>query len=175
MIRLSVNVNKVATLRNSRGGRVPGVLDAVNVCVNAGAPGITVHPRGDQRHITPVDVREIAAVLKSLPRPVEYNLEGDPRPDFLELVAEVRPAQCVAPAAVQVPPGDGWAGCGNGFAIYGSMGLSSVIPDLHPSAIAIARLAAPRLAAGEGVDAALAAPVYVRDKVAFTTEERNAR
>jgi tRNA threonylcarbamoyladenosine biosynthesis protein TsaB len=88
---------------------------------------------------------------------------------------EVRPAQCVAPAAVQVPPGDGWAGCGNGFAIYGSMGLSSVIPDLHPSAIAIARLAAPRLAAGEGVDAALAAPVYVRDKVAFTTEERNAR
>ena len=111
MIRLSVNVNKVATLRNSRGGRVPGVLDAVNVCVNAGAPGITVHPRADQRHITPVDVREIAAVLKSLPRPVEYNLEGDPRPGFLDLVAEVRPAQCTL---VPVKPGEvtsqaGWS------------------------------------------------------------------
>lgn len=88
---------------------------------------------------------------------------------------EVRPAQCVAPAAVQVPTGEGWTGCGNGFAVYGSLGLSNVIPDMHPSAIAVARLAAPRLAAGEGVDAALAAPVYVRDRVAFTTEERNAR
>jgi tRNA threonylcarbamoyladenosine biosynthesis protein TsaB len=88
---------------------------------------------------------------------------------------EVRPAQCVAPAAVLVPTGEGWTGCGNGFAVYGSLGLSNVIPDIHPSAIAVARLAAPRLAAGEGVDAALAAPMYVRDKVAFTTEERNAR
>ena len=88
---------------------------------------------------------------------------------------EVVAAQCVAPAAVQVPPGGGWIGCGNGFAVYGSLGLSNVIPDIHPSAIAVARLAAPRLAAGEGVDAALAAPVYVRDKVAFTTGERNAR
>ena len=60
MIRLSVNVNKVATLRNSRGGRVPSVLEAVDVCLAAGAPGITVHPRADQRHITPEDVRDIA-------------------------------------------------------------------------------------------------------------------
>jgi len=88
---------------------------------------------------------------------------------------EVQPAQCVAPAALRVPPGEGWTGCGSGFAVYGSLGLASVIPDLHPSAIAVARLAAPRLAAGEGADAALAAPVYVRDKVAFTTEERQAR
>jgi tRNA threonylcarbamoyladenosine biosynthesis protein TsaB len=88
---------------------------------------------------------------------------------------EVLAAQCVAPTLVQVPPGEGWTGCGSGFAIYGSLGLGNVIPDIHPSAVAVARLAAPRLAAGEGVDAALAAPVYVRDKVAFTTEERNAR
>jgi len=88
---------------------------------------------------------------------------------------EVVAAQCVAPAAVLVPTGEGWTGCGNGFAVYGSLGLSHVIPDIHPSAIAVARLAAPRLAAGEGVEAALAAPLYVRDKVAFTTEERNAR
>ena len=58
MIRLSVNVNKVATLRNSRGGAMPSVLDAVDVCLAAGAPGITVHPRADQRHITPDDVRD---------------------------------------------------------------------------------------------------------------------
>ena len=53
MVRLSVNVNKVATLRNSRGGRVPSVVEAADVCVAAGAPGITVHPRADRRHITP--------------------------------------------------------------------------------------------------------------------------
>ena len=61
MIRLSVNVNKVATLRNSRGGRVPCVLEAVQVCIDAGAPGITVHPRADRRHITPEDVRDDCA------------------------------------------------------------------------------------------------------------------
>lgn len=88
---------------------------------------------------------------------------------------EVQPAQCVAPAALQAPPGDGWTGCGNGFDVYGKLGLSIVIPDIHPSAVSVARLAAPRFAAGDGVDAALAAPLYVRDKVAFTTEERNAR
>jgi tRNA threonylcarbamoyladenosine biosynthesis protein TsaB len=87
---------------------------------------------------------------------------------------EVVPAQCVAPAAVRLPPGEGWVGCGNGFAVYGSMGLKSVIPDIHPSAIAVARLAAARFRAGEGVDAEFAVPVYVRDKVAFTIEERSA-
>ena len=64
MIRLSVNVNKVATLRNSRGGTQPSVIDAVNVCLTAGVPGITVHPRADRRHITPEDVRAVAAVLR---------------------------------------------------------------------------------------------------------------
>ena len=102
-INLSVNVNKVATLRNSRGGRVPCVLDAVRVCVGAGVPGITVHPRADQRHITPADVRDISALLRSLSRPVEYNMEGDPRPDFLDLVSEIRPTQCTL---VPVTPGE---------------------------------------------------------------------
>ncbi len=88
---------------------------------------------------------------------------------------ELMPAQCVAPAALVLPPGEGWIGCGNGFAAYGSMGLAKVMPDVHPTAVAVARLAAPRFAAGEGVDAALAAPVYVRDKVAFTVEERNSQ
>jgi tRNA threonylcarbamoyladenosine biosynthesis protein TsaB len=88
---------------------------------------------------------------------------------------EVIPATCAAPASLPRLPGEGWIGCGNGFAAYGSLGFQTVIPDIHPTAVAVARLAAPRLNAGEGVDAALALPVYVRDKVAFTVAERAAR
>jgi tRNA threonylcarbamoyladenosine biosynthesis protein TsaB len=85
-------------------------------------------------------------------------------------------AQCVAPAAAPPPPGEGWVGCGNGFAAYGNfLGLSSVNTEIHPTAIAIARLAAPRLAAGEGGDAAAAQPLYLRDKVAFTRKEIESR
>jgi tRNA threonylcarbamoyladenosine biosynthesis protein TsaB len=87
---------------------------------------------------------------------------------------EVVPAQCVAPDMVR-PQGAGWVGAGNGFAVYGNMGLDKVLPEVHPTAIAVARLAAPRLAAGEGVDAALAAPIYVREKVAFTQAELTGR
>ncbi|MQA29516.1 MAG: pyridoxine 5'-phosphate synthase [Luteitalea sp.] len=103
MVRLSVNVNKVATLRNSRGGREPRVLDAVEVCVGAGVAGITVHPRADRRHITPDDVEEIGRTLAPLRPRLEYNIEGDPRPDLLELVRKVRPEQCTL---VPVAPGE---------------------------------------------------------------------
>ena len=88
---------------------------------------------------------------------------------------EVVPALCVAPAAAPRPPGEGWVGCGNGFAAYGAMGLRLVYAEVHPGALALARLAAPRLAAGQGVDAARAVPNYLRDKVALTTEERRRR
>ena len=94
MIRLSVNVNKVATLRNARGGRVPDVIEAVQVCLDAGVPGITVHPRADRRQITPEDVRAIASELQTRAAGVEYNIEGDPRPELLDLVDEVLPDQC---------------------------------------------------------------------------------
>jgi len=103
MVRLSVNVNKIATLRNSRGGRLPSVLEAVDVCIAAGAPGITVHPRADRRHITPDDVRQVAAALAKQSRRVEFNIEGDPRPELLALVREVRPDQCTL---VPVAPGE---------------------------------------------------------------------
>jgi len=103
MVKLSVNVNKVATLRNSRGGSVPSVLEAVDVCIAAGSPGITVHPRADRRHITPEDVRAIAKVLRETHPGVEFNIEGDPRPDLLDLVEEVRPDQCTL---VPVAPGE---------------------------------------------------------------------
>ena len=85
---------------------------------------------------------------------------------------EVVPAQCVAPDAAPRPPGDGWVGAGSGFAAYGNLGLEKVMPEVHPTAAAVARLAAPRLEKGEGVDAALAVPVYLRDKVALTLEEQ---
>lgn len=94
MVRLSVNLNKVATLRNSRGGVVPSVLEAMRVCVEAGAPGITVHPRADERHIRPSDVYEVAAALEPFRDRVEYNIEGDPRADFIAMVEKVRPDQC---------------------------------------------------------------------------------
>ncbi len=92
-VSLSVNVNKVATLRNSRGGSLPSVIRATEVCIAAGAHGITVHPRADARHITTADVRDIARELGTA-RTVEFNIEGDPRPDLMALVVEVRPDQC---------------------------------------------------------------------------------
>lgn len=98
MINLSVNVNKIATLRNSRGGNLPSVTQAAQTCIDAGAQGITAHPRQDQRHIKPRDVFELAEMVT-----VEYNIEGDPRPDFLDMVTEIRPTQCTL---VPVVPGE---------------------------------------------------------------------
>jgi len=103
MIRLSVNVNKIATVRNSRGGSVPSVVAAAKVCVAAGAHGITVHPRPDARHITFADVHDLTTMLKPFRPKVELNIEGDPRPDLLALVREVRPDQCTL---VPVRPGE---------------------------------------------------------------------
>jgi tRNA threonylcarbamoyladenosine biosynthesis protein TsaB len=91
----------------------------------------------------------------------------------------VLPESCVAPDAVEVPPGTGWLGCGSGFAEYAERieprlrgVLSRIAPEVRPSAAAVARLAAPRLAAGEGMDAALATPHYIRDKVALKSSEQ---
>lgn len=98
MISLSVNVNKVATLRNSRGGDIPNLITAVETCINAGAQGITVHPREDQRHIKPSDVYEISNELRYInadrSNEIEYNIEGDPRPELIEMVLDVCPTQC---------------------------------------------------------------------------------
>ena len=106
MISLSVNVNKVATLRNSRGGREPSVLQAVETCLLAGAPGITVHHRVDERHIRRSDVSQIAGLLAERRKggaSVEFNIEGDPRPDLIDLALDVRPDQCTL---VPVAPGE---------------------------------------------------------------------
>ncbi|MBQ9477194.1 MAG: pyridoxine 5'-phosphate synthase [Bacteroidales bacterium] len=88
MTRLSVNINKIATLRNARGGNMPDVLQAALRCEDFGAEGITVHPRPDERHIRYSDVRAIKPAIRT-----ELNIEGNPIPSFVDLVCEVRPAQ----------------------------------------------------------------------------------
>jgi pyridoxine 5-phosphate synthase len=93
MTKLSVNVNKVATLRNTRSIGIPSVVRAAKICLDAGADGITVHPRPDQRHIRPGDVHELAELLKQYPH-AEFNIEGNPFHEYMHFAREVRPAQC---------------------------------------------------------------------------------
>lgn len=88
MTKLSVNVNKIATLRNSRGGDVPNLLKVATDLQAYGAQGITVHPRPDQRHIRYSDAKELPAVVTT-----EYNIEGNPIPEFINLVTEIKPTQ----------------------------------------------------------------------------------
>ena len=88
MTKLSVNINKVATLRNARGGNVPDVVKFALDCERFGAQGITVHPRPDERHIRYKDVFDLKPVLTT-----EFNIEGNPVPRFVELVKEIKPAQ----------------------------------------------------------------------------------
>ncbi|MCK4288998.1 MAG: pyridoxine 5'-phosphate synthase [Bacteroidales bacterium] len=88
MTRLSININKIATLRNARGGNIPNVLQAAIDCERFGAQGITVHPRPDERHIRYQDARDIKPVIS-----VEFNIEGNPVKKFIDLVLEVKPAQ----------------------------------------------------------------------------------
>lgn len=114
MTLLSVNVNKIAVLRNSRGGREPDVVAAAAAAMGAGAAGITVHPRPDQRHIRADDVHALAALTAGQ---VEFNIEGNPfapprpgYPGFLPLVAATRPQQ-----ATLVPDGDGQLTSDHGF------------------------------------------------------------
>jgi pyridoxine 5-phosphate synthase len=88
MTRLSVNINKIATLRNARGGNIPNVLKAALDCESFGAQGITVHPRPDERHIRFSDVYELKKYIKT-----EFNIEGNPTESFIKLVLDVKPAQ----------------------------------------------------------------------------------
>ncbi len=93
MTKLSVNINKIATLRNSRGGNNPDVLQAAIDCLRFGADGITVHPRPDERHIRYSDVRDISGIIPGFAG-AEFNIEGNPKEEkFVELVLAVKPAQ----------------------------------------------------------------------------------
>lgn len=97
---LSVNLNKIALIRNSRPGNYPNVALHGEICINAGADGLTVHPRPDQRHIRPKDVYELSELIKDN-KEIEFNIEGNPYadsmgdfPGFIKLVKDVRPHQC---------------------------------------------------------------------------------
>jgi pyridoxine 5-phosphate synthase len=105
MTRLSVNINKIATIRNSRGGSMPNVLDAAINCEKFGAQGITVHPRPDERHIRYSDVREIRPIITT-----EFNIEGNPNQKFIDLVLEVKPDQVtlVPDAHNAITSNQGW-------------------------------------------------------------------
>ena len=88
MTKLSVNINKIATIRNARGGNTPNVVEAAINCQKFGADGITIHPRLDERHITNKDVWDIKPIIST-----EYNIEGYPSSDFIKMVTEVKPDQ----------------------------------------------------------------------------------
>ncbi len=88
MTILSVNINKIATLRNARGGNIPDVLKAAGDCQRFGAQGITVHPRPDERHIRYKDARDLRTLVTT-----EYNIEGNPQPSFVDLVLAIKPEQ----------------------------------------------------------------------------------
>ncbi len=105
MTKLSVNINKFATLRNARGGNLPDIIQVARDCERFGAEGITVHPRPDERHIRYQDVRDLKPIVTT-----EFNIEGYPSPEFMDLVLEVKPEQATL---VPDPPGvltsnNGW-------------------------------------------------------------------
>ncbi|NHN37468.1 pyridoxine 5'-phosphate synthase [Pseudomaricurvus alcaniphilus] len=130
---LSVNLNKIALLRNSREGNYPSVLQHAQICLDAGADGITVHPRPDQRHIRPHDVTELADMIRPL-KDIEFNVEGNPfagrhgsYPGFMALVQSSRPDQCTL-----VPDSDEQLTSDHGFdLIQSGARLAPIIAELH--------------------------------------------
>lgn len=153
MTVLSVNVNKIAVLRNSRGGDAPDVVRAARACLDAGAHGITVHPRPDARHIRHADVLALSALCRE--RGVEFNLEGNPfappragYPGFLALCEQARPAQ-----ATLVPDGDGQLTSDHGFDFErDGVALRPLVASLHALGCRVSLFAD----AGSAVEAAAA-------------------
>ncbi len=121
MTALSINLNKISLLRNSREGNYPNIVKHAKLCIEHGADGITVHPRPDQRHIRPKDVRDLAELVRPQPN-LEFNVEGNPfapaladYPGFLELVEETNPDQCTL-----VPDTDSQLTSDHGFDLHSS-------------------------------------------------------
>lgn len=150
---LSVNVNKYALLRNSRGRNVPDLLEAADTCLAAGAHGITVHPRLDQRHVRLADVPTMAAHLRANHPGVELNVECEPAPALIDLVLDVVPAQCTL---VPVRPGEVTSDHGWDLPRETDV-LAPVISRLHDAGIRVSIFsdcdpAAVRLASDTGTD-----------------------
>jgi pyridoxine 5-phosphate synthase len=124
--KLSFNLNKVATLRNTRSIGIPSVTRAARVCLEAGAHGITVHPRPDERHIRPKDVYDIAQLLRPH-RSAEFNIEGNPFHRYVEFARDVRPTQCTL-----VPDDPGASTSDHGWDLRASgERLRPIIEELH--------------------------------------------
>lgn len=159
MTVLSVNVNKIALLRNSRGTNYPELLHFVRKIIGHGIKGITVHPRPDERHITRQDARDIAAQLKQHPD-VEFNVEGYPSADFMALIDALRPAQCTL-----VPDEPGQLTSDHGWQIGSSRSLlNEVLPQLRQWQVRSSLFLDPEPAAAE-----LAAEVGA-DRIELYTE-----
>ncbi len=126
MSRLSVNINKIATLRNARGGNVPNVAQMAKDCERFGAEGITVHPRPDERHITRKDVYDLKKIVTT-----EFNIEGYPSKKFLEMVLEVKPKQVTL---VPDPP-DALTSNAGWDTVKHQKKLQGIITDLKQSGI----------------------------------------
>ena len=122
MVNLSVNINKIATLRNARGGSLPNLVQFAEDCENFGAQGITIHPRPDQRHITTTDTYELAPVVTT-----EFNIEGYPDERYMKLIRDLKPAQ-----ATLVPDPPGVLTSDNGWDIEKNKDfLSTIIVELN--------------------------------------------
>ena len=128
MTRLSVNINKIALLRNARGSDIPNLLQFARDCEKFGAQGITIHPRPDERHITRLDVYELKNTVTT-----EFNIEGYPTPDFMEMVMMVRPEQCtlVPDAPSQLTSDHGWD------TLQHQRFLTEIIDELHSKQIRV--------------------------------------
>jgi pyridoxine 5-phosphate synthase len=126
MTQLSVNINKIATIRNARGGNIPDVQQAAINCERFGAQGITVHPRPDGRHITYKDVFEIKEIINT-----EFNIEGYPSPDFMKLVITVKPHQVTL---VPDPP-DAITSNAGWDTVKNKIFLHEIIAELHENNI----------------------------------------
>uniref|UniRef100_UPI003216A50B pyridoxine 5'-phosphate synthase n=1 Tax=uncultured Draconibacterium sp. TaxID=1573823 RepID=UPI003216A50B len=141
MTRLSVNINKIATLRNSRGGKMPSVKDAAINCQKFGAQGITIHPRPDERHITRKDVYEIKPLITT-----EFNIEGYPSEDFLKMVIEVQADQVTL-----VPDSNDQLTSDHGWDTWKHLGfLKDVIARLQEHGIRTSIFVDPNIKAVEG-------------------------
>lgn len=139
--RLSVNINKIATLRNARGGNNPDVIQAAVDCERFGAEGITVHPRPDERHIRYADVMKLKDVVRT-----EFNIEGYPDHRFLKLVAEVKPAQ-----ATLVPDKPDAITSNAGWDTLANAGLlKDVVTELKRSGVRVSIFVDPALRMVEG-------------------------
>lgn len=134
MTKLSVNINKIATLRNARGGAVPNVLQVALDCERWGAQGITVHPRPDERHIRRSDVQELAPAITT-----EFNIEGYPSSEFLDMVCQVRPTQVtlVPDAPDALTSNAGWDTCAQGES------LRPIVARLREAGIRVSLFIAP--------------------------------